>query len=103
MLLTGYQAENTLGRKLRDGWKSVRIFGIPEQVEAEVASLDELSAHADSEELLEWMKPITPQLKKVFLVHGEPAQAAALADAIQGLYGIQAIPAAPGMNCELSG
>jgi metallo-beta-lactamase family protein len=102
VLLTGYQAENTLGRKLRDGWKSVRIFGIPEEVEAEVASLDELSAHADSEELLEWMKPITPRLKKVFLVHGEPAQAAALADAIEGLYGIQAIPAAPGMMCELS-
>ncbi len=36
VLLTGYQAENTLGRKLQDGWKSVRIFGIPEQVEAEV-------------------------------------------------------------------
>jgi metallo-beta-lactamase family protein len=63
VLLTGYQAENTLGRKLRDGWKSVRIFGIPEQVEAEVASLDELSAHADGEELLTWMKPIAPRLK----------------------------------------
>jgi metallo-beta-lactamase family protein len=102
VLLTGYQAENTLGRKLRDGWKSVRIFGIPEQVEAEVASLDELSAHADSEELLEWMRPITPRLKKVFLVHGEPAQSAALADSIRSRYGLEAIPAAPGMSFELS-
>ena len=102
VLLTGYQAENTLGRKLRDGWKSVRIFGIPGQVEAEVASLDELSAHADSEELLDWMKPIAPRLKKVFLVHGEPAQSAALADAIRSRYSLEAIPAAPGMSFELS-
>jgi metallo-beta-lactamase family protein len=102
VLLTGYQAENTLGRKLRDGWKSVRIFGIPEQVEAEVASLDELSAHADGEELLGWMKPMVPRLKKVFLVHGEPSQSAALADAIRGRYGVDAIPAAPGLTFELS-
>jgi metallo-beta-lactamase family protein len=102
VLLTGYQAENTLGRKLRDGWKSVRIFGIPEQVEAEVASLDELSAHADGEELLTWMKPIAPRLKKVFLVHGEPAQSAALADAVKGRYGIETIPTRPGLSFELS-
>jgi metallo-beta-lactamase family protein len=102
VLLTGYQAENTLGRKLRDGWKSVRIFGIPEQVEAEVASLDELSAHADSEELLAWMNPIAPTLKKVFLVHGEPAQSAALAEAVQSRYGIETIPATPGLSFVLS-
>ena len=76
VLLTGYQAENTLGRKLRDGWKSVRIFGIPEQVEAEVAALEALSAHADAGELLDWMKPMAASLKKVFLVHGEPVQSA---------------------------
>jgi metallo-beta-lactamase family protein len=63
VLLTGYQAESTLGRKLRDGWKTVRIFGIPQQVEAEIAALDALSAHADAEELLDWMKPMTSTLK----------------------------------------
>jgi len=96
VLLTGYQAENTLGRKLRDGMKSVRIFGIPTEVRAEVDSLDELSGHADSEELLEWMKPMTPTLKRVFLVHGEPPQAAALAEGIRSRYGIAALPVAPG-------
>ncbi len=101
VLLTGYQAENTLGRKLQDGWKSVRIFGIPQQVEAEVAALDSLSAHADAGELLDWMKPMTGSLKKVFLVHGEPEQSAALAEAIHARYGLDAIPVAPGQNYPL--
>jgi metallo-beta-lactamase family protein len=101
VLLTGYQAENTLGRKLRDGWKTVRIFGIPEQVEAEVTALEALSGHADAGELLDWMKPMTATLKKVFLVHGEPEQSRALADAIHARYGLEAIPVAAGRNFEL--
>lgn len=101
VLLTGYQAENTLGRKLEEGMKTVRIFGIPEQVKAEIAVLDALSAHADEEELLAWMKPMTAALKKVFLVHGEPQQSTALATAIQNRYRIEAIPVQPGANYEL--
>ena len=101
VLLTGYQAENTLGRKLQDGWKSVRIFGIPQDVEAEVFMLDALSGHADSEELLDWMKPMTPALKKVFLVHGEPEQSAALAQAIQARHRIEAVSVRPGDTCDL--
>src|SRR5208283_653498 len=101
ILLTGYQAENTLGRKLQDGWKSVRIFGIPARVEAEVEALDALSAHADAGELLDWMKPMTPGLRKVFLVHGEPAQSSALAEAIRARYGLEAIPVAAGQSFEL--
>jgi metallo-beta-lactamase family protein len=101
ILLTGYQAENTLGRKLHDGWKTVRIFGIPAQVEAEVAALEALSAHADAGELLDWMKPMAASLKKVFLVHGEPEQSAALAESIHARYGLEAIPAAAGRNFQL--
>jgi metallo-beta-lactamase family protein len=47
------------------------------RVRAEIAKLNELSAHADHRELLGCMKPMTPQLKKVFLVHGEASQSAA--------------------------
>lgn len=101
VLLTGYQAENTLGRKLKDGWKSVRIFGIPTEVVAHVESLDELSAHADAGELLNWMEPMTPTLKKVFLVHGEPAQSNALAEAIRDRYRIEAIPVTRGQVNDL--
>lgn len=102
VLLTGYQAENTLGRKLQDGWKTVKIFGIPEKVEAEVVMLDALSGHADSGELLDWMKPMTTTLKKVFLVHGEPEQSAAMAEAIRERYKIEAISGRPGDNYNLS-
>lgn len=102
VLLTGYQAENTLGRKLQEGWKTVRIFGIPQNVEAEINVMDALSAHADEAELLSWMKPMTSTLKKVFLVHGEPEESAALAKAIQGAYGIDALPARPGASFDLN-
>ena len=102
VLLTGYQAENTLGRKLKEGMKTVRIFGIPEQVKAEVASLDELSGHGDSAELLQWMKPMTPTLRRVFLVHGEAEQATALAKEIQSQYGIETVIAAPEQQFELA-
>src|SRR5450432_1541581 len=89
VLLTGYQAVNTLGRKLKDGMKSVRIFGIPSDVRARVESLDELSGHADSGELLAWMKPMTPTLKRVFLVHGEHESSRPLAAEIRAKYDIE--------------
>jgi metallo-beta-lactamase family protein len=101
VLLTGYQAENTLGRKLRDGWKDVRIFGIPTRVEAEIAALDALSAHADAEELLAWMAPMAARLKKVFLVHGEVEQSQTLAAAIQDRYQVPAAPAVSGQTFDL--
>jgi len=90
VLITGFQAENTLGRKILEGWPEVNIFGEPMRLRAEVASLDELSGHADQRELLEWMRPLAPALKRVFLVHGEPAQQDALARLIQQEYGIEA-------------
>jgi metallo-beta-lactamase family protein len=101
VLITGYQAENTLGRRLKEGARSVRIFGIPTEVRAEIRSLDELSGHADSGELIDWMKPITPTLKKVFLVHGEPQESRPLAQSIYSTYGIEAVPVEPGQIYDL--
>jgi metallo-beta-lactamase family protein len=88
VLITGFQAENTLGRKLVEHWPEVNIFGEPMRVRAEVASLLELSGHADQRELLDWMKPITPGLKRIFLVHGEPPAQQALAKLIDERYHI---------------
>jgi metallo-beta-lactamase family protein len=96
VLITGFQAEHTLGRKILDGGDEVPIFGEPMRLRAEVVSLDELSGHADQRELIEWMRPITPGLKKVFLVHGEPSQGAALAQVIRREYGIEAVQPARG-------
>ena len=102
VLITGYQAANTLGRKLQDGLKRVNIFGDPADVNAEVLSFNALSGHADRDELLTWMQPLAPTLKKVFLVHGEPESSAALAESIRERYKIEAIPAQRGARFVLA-
>jgi metallo-beta-lactamase family protein len=101
VLITGFQAENTLGRKILEGQREVPIFGEPVRLRAEVASLEELSGHADQRELVEWMRPFAKSARKIFLVHGEPAQGAALASVIQRDYGIEALQPARGDSFEL--
>ncbi|HLH00659.1 MAG TPA: MBL fold metallo-hydrolase [Bryobacteraceae bacterium] len=91
ILLTGYQAENTLGSKIEQGLEEVPIFGEPVRLRAEVEKLDALSGHADREEMLAWMKPIAGALKRVFLVHGEAGQQQAFADAIRQRYGLDVV------------
>lgn len=91
VLMTGYQAENTLGRKLVDGAKQVKIFNEMHWVRAEVDSIDALSGHADQQELLEWMAPVAPTLKKVFLVHGEVAAMNVLKGKIEERYKLEVI------------
>ncbi|HTM49243.1 MAG TPA: MBL fold metallo-hydrolase [Bryobacteraceae bacterium] len=94
ILITGFQAENTLGRKLVEKWPEVNIFGEPMRVRAEIDSLLELSGHADQREMLDWLAPISPSLKRIFLVHGEPSAQSALAKRIEERYRIPvAIPA----------
>lgn len=102
VLITGFQAENTLGRKLVEKWPEVRIFGQPVRVRAEIVALDALSGHADHGELLAWIKPVGAQLKKVFLVHGEPEPAQDLAKAIQAELSIETVIAAPGASFDLT-
>jgi metallo-beta-lactamase family protein len=101
ILLTGYQAEYTLGKKIEEHWDEVPIFGEPMPLRAEVQKLDALSGHADREELLTWMQPIAAGLKKVFLVHGEPEQQTALAAAIRERYHIEVIAPERGQNFDL--
>ena len=66
VLITGFQAENTLGRKIVEKRPEVNIFGEPYHLRAEVVQLSELSGHADQHELLEWMKPMMSTVKKGF-------------------------------------
>jgi metallo-beta-lactamase family protein len=81
--------------------REVRVFGEPVTVRAEISSLDELSAHADQGELMEWLKPLAPHLKKVILVHGEPAQSQALAGLIRSRYGIDVVAPSRGESFSL--
>ena len=82
ILITGYQAENTLGRRIVNREPEVPIFGESMRLRAEVKVINELSGHADHRELLDWLRPIACGVRKVFLVHGEPAAQDPLKQAI---------------------
>ena len=72
VLLVGYMAENTLGRRLMNGEKEVKIMDEYMKVKAAVENINAFSAHADYKETLAWLKKLdTSRLKKIFLVHGE--------------------------------
>lgn len=73
ILIVGYMAENTLGRKILDKQSVVKIFGEPYTVRATVKVMDAFSAHADRSDLLDYVAHIR-DLKKIFLVHGEQSQ-----------------------------
>jgi metallo-beta-lactamase family protein len=79
VLLVGYQAEGTLGRKLLDGWDKVRIYGTEYDVRCQVAFMPGFSAHADHEELLGFTGHLKTTCRQVFVVHGESRQAEAYA------------------------
>lgn len=81
ILIVGYQAQHTLGRKLVEGYKEVNIFGEPHPVKIEVHVMNAYSAHADRSDLLNYVAQIE-HLKKVILVHGEEESAEDLEKAI---------------------
>ena len=91
ILITGFQAVNTLGRRLVDGNKRVKIFGEDYDVRARVLSLNGLSGHADRSELLAWAGHIQPRPRQTFLVHGEPDAAFSLADSLRGQLGFGSV------------
>ncbi|HZU28643.1 MAG TPA: MBL fold metallo-hydrolase [Bryobacteraceae bacterium] len=91
VLITGYQAEHTLGRKILERWPEVPIFGDMMPLRADVQKINELSGHADQSELLAWMEPMTPTLCRVFLVHGENTSQKALAEAIRARYKLDVV------------
>ncbi|MBY6204630.1 MBL fold metallo-hydrolase [Halomonas denitrificans] len=83
VLFTGYQAGGTRGSKMLAGVESIKIHGQYWDVRAQVRNLDMLSAHADRDELLDWMSAMARPPKQVYVVHGEAEAADALRHAIQ--------------------
>ena len=78
VVFAGFQAEGTRGRRLVDGEREVKIHGQLVPVNARIARLDSMSAHADAGEILRWLKGFKAPPTRTFLVHGEPPAMQAL-------------------------
>lgn len=83
IVITGFQAYGSLGRRLVDKATKVRLFGEEVPVRASIHTIGGLSAHADQAGLLDWLRGFKSQPKSVFVVHGEPEASAVLAQAIR--------------------
>ncbi len=84
ILFAGYQAAGTRGRALLRGRREVKIHGRWIPIEAEIADMSQLSAHADADELMRWLSGFRRAPECVFVVHGEPEASDALRVRIQG-------------------
>ncbi len=83
ILIVGWQGENTLGRKIADKWPKVPIFGESYDLKAQVEVFDEFSAHADRDDLMEWVTKCKKCWRKVFIVHGEETASLAFAQTLR--------------------
>ena len=99
VIIVGYQAEGTRGRKLLDGANEIKFYGKYYPVLAKILEIEGLSAHGDQNDLLNWLSELNPKPKKVFLVHGENEPADELRIKIQEKYGVDC--SVPMMGQEL--
>jgi metallo-beta-lactamase family protein len=91
VLIVGWQAPHTLGRRLVELAPVVKIFGMPYQLEAEVVTLNGFSNHADQPGLLGWAQAFKTPPKRTFVVHGDPEAAAELATRLRRDLGFQEV------------
>lgn len=101
VIIVGYQAEGTRGRKLLEGAKEVKIYGKYYPVEAKILEIEGLSAHADQKGLLNWLSELENKPTKVFLVHGENQPADELRIKINEHYGFDCSVALMGQEFEI--
>jgi metallo-beta-lactamase family protein len=95
LVFVGFQAAGTLGRRIIEGAKTVRLFGERYAVRAKIFTVGGLSAHADRSALLAWLGHFRKAPRQTWVVHGEPLSAHALRDAIQADLGwTAAVPSA---------
>jgi len=91
VIFVGYQADGTLGQRLKQGEKEVKIFGEEIKVKANIYSIEGFSGHGDRDDLIAWLKEIKTTPKKTFIVHGEDDAREDFAEAIKTEIGIDTI------------
>jgi len=101
LLFISYQSPGSLGRKIKDGQKVVKIFGEEKIVRCKVRSIGGYSAHGDQEKLLDWLRPAKSSLKKIFLVQSEGEAAEIFAGKVRDELAIDAVVPDPKEAIEL--
>ena len=101
ILFVGYQANGTLGRRLIEGEKNVKLFGEPIEVHAHIESLHGVSGHADRNGLLAWLGGFNTPIEHVFVVHGEDTVTDEFAKTVEETYGYPAFAPYPCAEVDL--
>ncbi len=101
LLIIGYQAINTLGRKIQDGATNVKMFGENVPIRAKIENIRGYSAHADSDGLVAFVKNTKEKVKKVFITMGEPKSANTLANRLHKELNVDAVVPNEGEQTEL--
>ncbi|MCR5751200.1 MAG: MBL fold metallo-hydrolase [Kiritimatiellae bacterium] len=83
ILICGFQAENTLGRRVVERKSPIRIFGEEVELKAKVEVINALSAHADRAGLVDWLSEVKDNVRHAFAVHGEPEKVAAMVEILK--------------------
>lgn len=91
LLIVGFQVKGTLGRRLVEGERQVKIHGELVDVRATVDSIDSYSAHADQKKLIHWLSKIAQPIQKIFLVHGEDEAKTVLSQKVKGDLKLEAV------------
>ena len=101
IMITGYQVPGTRGASIAAGEKQIRIYGEWVPIDAQIADLAMLSAHADADELIRWARGFTTAPKQVFVVHGEEGPADALRRRLDREFGWPATVPRPAQTFDL--
>ncbi|TNG01578.1 MAG: MBL fold metallo-hydrolase, partial [Gammaproteobacteria bacterium] len=100
IMIVGYQAYGTLGRRLVEGEPSIKIYGENYQVRAKVHTVGGLSAHADKDDLIRWISQFKTD-PQVYVVHGEPDSKDDFSRSISSELGFNAMVPSPGDTINL--
>jgi metallo-beta-lactamase family protein len=87
VIFIGFQAPGTRGATIKSGARSVRIFSQEVPIRAQIAALEQFSDHADTQELLRWLRTFTKQPQTTFLVHGEGEAASRMRESLSSTLG----------------
>ncbi len=101
LLIIGYQAQGTLGRRLYEGASIVKIFGENVKVKCHIKAVGALSAHGDQQKMLQWFGSGIKPPKQIYFVHGEPHAATELAHRAKDLYGVETFVPEVGESVEI--